>query len=221
MVKFAEVSRVTGKPESGKLSEDVVPKLRPAGSAPALSDQENGGVPPVAWMVCWYAVPTVPFATAEVVIVRGRAGVGIVGGAGGSWLAQPASQTNGIIPRIVMYTLSISFQVPLPSKISSRSIAKYFVYSIKSVGDDERFVNRRSDKSKTKLYMFKKKVTGLDATVTKRGTAESGSGSRRSRRQRESEREGRKSESHFPTSRIWTRNYPQERVGGAGSPSHY
>jgi hypothetical protein len=79
----------------------------------------------------------------------------------------------------------------------------------------------RSDKSKTKLYKFKKKLTGLDATVTKRGTVESGSGSRRGRRQRESEREGRKSESHFPTSRIWTRNYPQERVGGAGSPSHY
>ena len=131
MVKFAEVSRVTGRPESGKLSEDVLPKLRPAGSVPAPSDQENGGVPPVAWMVCWYAVPTVPFATAEVVIVRGRAGVGIVGGAGGSWLAQPASQANGIIPRIAMCTLSISFQVPLPSKISSRSIAKYFIWSIK------------------------------------------------------------------------------------------
>lgn len=105
MEKFAEASRVTGKPEISKLSEDVLPKLRPAGSVPALTDQENGAVPPVAWMVCWYAVPTVPLATAEVVIVSGRAGVVIVSGASGasgSPLAQPVSQAHWIIPRIAM-----------------------------------------------------------------------------------------------------------------------
>jgi hypothetical protein len=81
------------------------------------------------------------------VIVRGRAGIVIAvgaAGAGGSWLAQPASQANGIIPRMAMCTLTISFQVPLPSKISSRSIAKYIAYGTKVLEDNERLVQKNS-----------------------------------------------------------------------------
>lgn len=90
MVKLAEVSRLTGKPEINRLSEDMLAKLRPGGRVPELNDHENGPLPPVAWMVCWYAVPTVPLAIAGVTIIRGAVG---------DWLEHPASQINSAIPR--------------------------------------------------------------------------------------------------------------------------
>src|SRR2546421_146265 len=38
----------------------LAPRLSPAGSAPAVTDQVSGAVPPAAAAVCAYAVPSVP-----------------------------------------------------------------------------------------------------------------------------------------------------------------
>lgn len=53
-------------------------RLSPAGSTPAATDQEYGGVPPVADSVCEYARPTVPPGSGDVVVIESSVVTGLM-----------------------------------------------------------------------------------------------------------------------------------------------